>query len=215
VNSGETRTFNPGIYEDIQINNGSTVTFNPGVYIFSPTKANQGLRINGDPTVTGNGVMFYMTGSNYLDNGGGHWDSLDDAQAALDGPLPPTNGADRLPSPPDPQFNKVNFATIDINTTGGTVRLSGLQDANSPFNDLLFFQRRRNDSGANIQGNAGQNVFLAGTIYAKWARFKVAGGGRYDARFVVGSMQVAGSANVTINDTGKNFGLASKVFLVE
>ncbi len=41
-------------------------------------------------------------------------------------------------------------------------------------------QRRRNMTGPSIQGNAGTNVKLTGTIYAKWANFKLSGGGVYD-----------------------------------
>src|SRR5262249_34738125 len=57
-------TLNPGIYSDIQINAGANVTFNPGIYVLRPTGNNQGLGINSG-TVTGNGVMFYITGSDY------------------------------------------------------------------------------------------------------------------------------------------------------
>src|SRR5205085_11956412 len=87
VGTGETKTFSPGIYEDMQISGSANATFNHGVYIFSPTKANQGFKITGSPTVTGDGVMFYMTGSNYLDTSAVHCDVTDDAQNALDGLL--------------------------------------------------------------------------------------------------------------------------------
>jgi hypothetical protein len=201
-------TLEPGIYDDIDITQGAEVIFNPGIYVFRPTKPNQGLRINGDCTVTGNGVMFYATGSNYLDNGAGYWDVVDGA-VELD------YNTDALPPPPDPQFNSVRFATIDINATGASIVFTGLQDPSSPFDNLLFFQRRRNENAVQIQGVAGEEVLLGGGIYAKWARFKIAGDGRYDAQFVVGSMQVTGQGTVTLAGSGNSFGLAYQVFLVE
>jgi hypothetical protein len=214
VSNGQNVTLNPGVYRDIQITQGATVTFNPGVYILSPQQNNEGLRINGSCTVTGTGVMFYLTGDNYLAGGSpGARDTADDAQAALDGPLPPTN-AGSIPSSTDPE-NNVRFATLDINATSATVTLTGLNDATSPHNGILFFQRRRNMNNAQIQGQAGVNVTLGGAIYAKWARFSLSGGGRYDAQFVVGSMSVSGQATVTILGTGDSFGLANQVFLVE
>jgi hypothetical protein len=212
VGSGESRIFTPGVYEDIQINQGATATFSPGVYIFTPTQPNQGLRMNGSCTVTGTGVMFYFTGSNYLDVSPGHWDTLD---GHLDGPLPPTFGPDTLPPPPDPDFSSVRFATMDCNATNANVTLTGLAAPGNPFDGIMFFQRRRNNKDAAIQGNAGVNVLLGGAIYAKWARFKLAGEGRYDATFVVGSIEVSGQAVVTIMGSGKNLGTANLVFLVE
>src|SRR5262249_3931574 len=148
---------------------------------------------------------------NYLNNGAGYWDAKDDSDnAALDGPLPPTKGSDTLPSAPDPGFGSVKFAALDFNATNATVTLNGLKDSSSPFNNILFFQRRRNSNSASIQGNAGGGVSLNGTMYAKWANFKLAGGGKYNAQFVVGSMAVSGQADVTIQKSGKSFGLANQ-----
>src|SRR5262249_54531666 len=101
VTNGQSVTLSPGVYEDIQVNNG-TVTFNPGVYILSPTKSGQGLGLNGSCTVTGNGVMFYCTGSNYLDVSPGYYD-------ALDGAVDLIAGTDSLPAAPDPNLKNVNF----------------------------------------------------------------------------------------------------------
>jgi hypothetical protein len=214
VNNNSVKPFylSPGIYDDILITQGAEAIFNPGIYILRPNKPNKGLRINGSATVTGSGVMFYVTGSNYLNNGAGYYDALDDAlNDQLDGPLPPTPGS--LGSSPDP--GKVDFAAIDINATSARVTLTGINDTSSQFHDILFFQRRRNMNAARIQGNAGKNVTLGGAIYAKWANFTLSGGGRYDATFVVGSMDISGQGTVTINGTGRNFGVANQVFLVE
>jgi hypothetical protein len=217
VGQGETRTFSPGVYSNIEITGGATVTFESGIYALSPQQANQGLKISGDPTVTGNGVLFYFTGSNYLEVAGspGAYD-IQDAETQVD-PNDPASLAQGIPQPPpDPNFNQVNFANLDLNTTGGTVTLTGLNDPGNSLDGVLFFFRRRMDGRvAAIQGNPGADVHLTGAIYSKWGNFKMAGGATYEAQFVVGSMDVSGQAVVTILGTGKDFGLADLVYLVE
>ena len=215
VNGGETREFTPGVYTDIQVNTGGTAQFAPGVYVLCPEQPNQGLRLNGGCTATGDGVMFYLTGSNYLDNSPGYWDAADDAQNALDGGLPPTSGAVQLPAPPDPNFSQVQFASLTCNANGGTVALTGLKDPASPFDGVLFFQRRRNVETMSIEGNPSPGVALTGKIYAKWAPLKLSGGGTYRGPFVVGSLSLSGSASMSVSGNGTNFGLAKRVFLFE
>jgi hypothetical protein len=168
------------------------VIFDPGIYLLVPDKPNQGLRINGSVDVTGSGVMFYAGSSNYLDNGPGYYD-------IQDGPVELDYSTDALPPPPDPQFQSLDWATIDINANDANITFTGLVDPSGPFDDLLFFQRRRNEKQVQLQGNAGSNVILEGGIYAKWARWKLAGESSYNAQFVVGSMQVTGQAVVTIS----------------
>jgi hypothetical protein len=215
VNGGETQEFTPGVYTDIQVNTGGTARFAPGVYILSAQQPNQGLRFNGGGIATGDGVMFYLTGSNYLDNAPGYWDALDDAQNALDGPLPPTSGAAELPAPPDPNFNTVRYASLTSNANSGTVALTGLKDPASPFNGVLIFQGRRNPEAISIEGNPGPGVALVGAIYAKWALLKLSGSGTYRGPFVVGSLALSGSASLSVGGNGSNFGLARRVYLVE
>ncbi len=54
-------TLNPGVYcGGIIIGNGSTAVFNPGTYIIN----GGGIQFGGGSTITGNGVMFYLTGTN-------------------------------------------------------------------------------------------------------------------------------------------------------
>jgi Flp pilus assembly protein TadG len=220
VSSNQTVTLNPGIYEDINITGGD-VTFNPGVYILSPTKNNQGLRISGTDAaprgVRGTDVMFYFAASNYLTGGAG---SLDAADGAFDGPLPPTNGSTSLPQ----DANGVNLATLAIAGSGGNVSLTGLAYQTGDPNDrVLFFGRRRSQdpSGSkglySISGGGSGNmaVSVQGTIYAKWAQFGLSGGGTYNAQFIVGSLKLGGGATMTINGTGINRGRANQVFLVE
>ncbi len=62
VGNGQTITLNPGLYSNIKIT-GGTVTLNPGIYVLEGGATNA-LDITGG-TVTGNGVMFYNTASNY------------------------------------------------------------------------------------------------------------------------------------------------------
>lgn len=211
--TGDVATLNPGIYEDIRITGSPVVRFNPGVYILSPKTPNQGLRINGSPIVSGENVLFYFTGSNYLDRSPGYFDILD---GAVDGPLPPLNltGCD-LPSPPDEHFKSVNFATLDLNLNSGSVNFTGIQNTSSPFHNFLFFQRRRNTKTAQIQANAGSDIFFKGSIYAKWAHFKVAGAGVYQSQFTVGTMTVTGGGQVIIEKYDRNFNMASFIYLVE
>ena len=214
INGGETREFTPGVYTDIQVNTGGTARFAPGVYILSPQQPNQGLRFNGGCIVTGDGVMFYLTGSNYLDNAPGYWDALDDAQNALDGPLPPTGAAQR-PAPPDPNFSSVRFASLTCNANSGTVALTGLKDPASPFNGVLFFQRRRSTETMALEGNPGPGVALNGAVYTKWGQLRLSGGGTYRGPFVVGSLALSGSASLSVGGNGSNFGLTRRVYLVE
>lgn len=211
IGTGQTVTLTPGIYEDISITGSPKVTFAPGTYIFCPKTPNQGLRINGSPTVIGNNVLFYFTGSNYLDVSPGYWDNLD---GAVDGPLSSGNGC-TLPAAPDNKFNAVNFATLDINLNDATASFTGIQDTSSPFNNFLFFHRRRNTTNVQIQSNAGSSVFLKGSIYAKWANFKVAGAGRFESQFTVGSLVVTGGGQVIIEKYGRNFNMAGFIYLVE
>ena len=197
---------NPGVYEDISITSGANVTFNPGIYILSPTTSGQGLTITGNPTVNANGVMFYVTGDDYLPNA--KYDRLD---TPLDGPLSPGNGA--LPAAPDPAVT--NFASFSINTTRGQVNMTALQDGSSPFNGILLYQRPRNKHDVTVAENGGGDVTLSGTLYAQWAAMKISANGTYNAQFLVGSMNVSGSGTITINPGGKSFNRANQVFLVE
>ena len=155
-------------------------------------------------------MLFYFTGSDYVNagQGNGYYDVLDGA-VELD------TSTNSLPPPPSGEPSNVNFASLTINANSAIVTLTGLSDSSSPFNGLLFFQRRRNENALSIQGKAGDQVTLGGTVYAKWANFKLAGSGKYDAQFLVGSIAISGQAAVTINSTGKNRGKANQVFLVE
>src|SRR5262249_60670513 len=62
VKNGQTQVLFPGVYSSIKIT-GGTVNFNPGIYVVTGGKTNA-IEITGG-TVTGTGVMFYNTASNY------------------------------------------------------------------------------------------------------------------------------------------------------
>ena len=109
----------------------------------------------------------------------------------------------------------MNFATLDINLNSGSVNFTGCTDTTSPYYNFLFFQRRRNTNNAQIQANAGSQVFMKGSIYAKWAWFKVAGAGVYQSQFTVGTMTVTGGGQVIIEKYDRNFNMAGFIYLVE
>lgn len=233
VSSGETVTLDPGIYYDITINSG-TVTFNPGIYVLMPsppgtTAGNQGagrIRVTGTATLTGDGVMFYVTGDNYTNNGYGYWDTLDDTYQTndyLDGPLPPTPEAWNPPKGnktvvpgTDPASGNPSYGAVRINIGDGLLDLHGLPDVGDAYDDMLFFQRRRNANPLQIAANAGTGtVNLEGTVYAKWALLDISGGGDWTARFVVGSLKVSGGGVITLQGPGQGWSLVKKIFLVE
>ena len=183
----------PGVYDSLEIKNAN-YNFPAGIYVIKGGNVS----ITGNSTVTGTGVMFYLTGSNY-DSTTGSPDSSDG------GSSPPTSG-------------NPTFGGITINggsgANAGTVNLTGLNDSTSPFNGMLFYQRRWNTQKADINGGS-DTTQLNGTIYAKWAQFKLDGAGVYNSQFLVGSLALSGQANITINYAGKNLGKAPQVFLVE
>ena len=102
-----------------------------------------------------------------------------------------------------------HFRVIAPDSVGGF----GLTDPTVPATEGV--QSRVDHLEAFVEALCLNQVNLVGTIYAKWARFHLAGGGRYDSQFVVGSLDIAGQATLTINGTGKNRGTANQIFLVE
>jgi Flp pilus assembly protein TadG len=191
INGGNV-TLNPGIYNSIKITNNANVTFTSGVYIVRST-SNNAITITGGGTVKddGGGVMFYNTGSNFDINSG----------------APDNTDASSTPG-------SVGGTVGDVTINGSGVNLQGYKNTASPFDGMLFYQRRWNTKDVTIQGNGTSNN-LNGTLYAKWANFKVSGSGTYSAQFIAGSIAVSGGGNLTINYSGKYLGKANQVFLVE
>lgn len=188
ISGNQNVTLLPGVYSSISITGGTT-TFSPGIYILTGGNSNS-LKITGG-TVTGSGVMFYNTGSDFNVISG----------------LPDSNDLATQP----PAAGGASFGGIDISTN---VNFTPYANSTSPFNGMLFYQRRLNTQPAKISGNAGAGV-LAGTIYAKWANLSITGQGTYNAQFITGSMSVSGTGSVTINYAGQNLGKGYAVFLVE
>jgi Flp pilus assembly protein TadG len=193
IGNKDTVTFSPGIYQQVIINGGN-VTFNPGIYVLGPGLGNgtgqQTLSISNGATVNGSGVMFYNTGSDYQSNGTP--DSSDGSTLGTD--------------------SNAHFGSIAVN--GGTINLTPIASSSSPFFGILFYQRRWNTQDLGVGGNS-NTVNLTGTVYDKWGNLTLAGQGKYNAEFVVGTMSISGNAAVTINATGKNQGRVNQVFLVE
>jgi hypothetical protein len=199
ITGEETMILQPGVYETIKITGGKVV-FTPGIYVLSPQQnVAFSLEITGGD-VTANLVMFYNTGSDY--------DVLDGSPDNLD--------MDNTPAAPsDTIFGKIKinaamqFSPIDTEIYTYDPPVSG-----DDFDNMLFYQRRWNDAEIQIEGNSDEGD-LAGTLYAKWAEVKIAGQGTYDAQFVVGSMDLSGQGDITINYNGDNSGKAPRIFLVE
>lgn len=189
-------TLYPGVYPSISIGAG-TATFSPGIYIIR----GGALKIT-EQDVTANGAMFYITGSDYNVNTG-----LPDAND-LDQPPP----ASSLPL--DGVTVNADLTTFGSVTINAGLNFSGYNNLDSPFNGLMFYQRRWNTQAFNIQGNSSAGN-LAGAIYAKWAPLKVAGQGTYDAQFVVGNFETSGTGTVTISEAASLVAQANQVFLVE
>jgi hypothetical protein len=194
----------PGIYDSIDITGGSVYMI-PGIYVIASKKNNQPvLKITGG-TVTAEGIMFYNTGNNYDPDTGS----------------PDINDVNKKPPHDDGaslggfSFNAgMRFRPIDTSRFAYSSLYSGAPAVSNKFDGMLFFQRRRSTQGIDIQGDSAEGV-LSGTLYAKWANFKISGQGTYDAQFVAGSMSVTGQGNVTVLAAGGGRGRANQVFLVE
>jgi hypothetical protein len=66
VSSSASRTINPGIYSQISVSGSGKLTMNPGIYVI----AGGGFSVTGNGSVSGDGVMIYNAGSNYLSPSG-------------------------------------------------------------------------------------------------------------------------------------------------
>jgi Flp pilus assembly protein TadG len=213
ISANDGDVLSPGVYNNIYINNAANVTFKPGIYILSPKKNGDGLAIAGNSSVSANGVMFYLTGSDYLDPSSknpkapGYYDKLD---TPLDGPLPPTNGS--FPPAPDPD-NTV-YATLSITAVRSTlISMTGLNDPSSPFNGLLFYQRPRNSNPITMRAYGSANVNLGGTLYAPWADMSLQSINVSSGPIFVGTLSLIENTLLLVN--GKGSGSAKQVFLVE
>ncbi|WP_442485305.1 pilus assembly protein TadG-related protein [Aeoliella sp. SH292] len=179
-------TLEPGVYDSITvISRLGGARFEPGVYVIrgkSPA-TQMSLCILGP--VQAEGVMFYITDSAGFSASTGSPDTTGDPEAsppsALPGLLPSTLIAMLLP--------------------GGA--LTGLNDAGSPFDGMLLYQRRQDRRPIILEAQqllGGGDI--TGTIYAKWGHVTFVGGaGTYDMRFVAGTMRVVTVTNTVIAPT--------------
>ena len=79
--------------------------------------------------------------------------------------------------------NAGNFGSIGIGT--GNITFTGLNDPNSPFDGMLFYQRRANRTEIQIGAN-GAN--MSGTLYAKWARLNLTHPGASNCQCVTNTL---------------------------
>ncbi|MCY2965984.1 MAG: hypothetical protein NT069_20525, partial [Planctomycetota bacterium] len=180
-----TATFQPGIYTDIQIS-GGTVRLNPGIYVVKGGE----VRITGG-TVTAAGVMFYVTGKDYDPTTG----------------LPDINDGETRPT----VQNNNDFGGVTITSA---VFLSPLANPGSPFDGMLVYTRRLNDSTITVAGNSYDGL-KTGTVYAKWSLLKLAGLGVFNTQFVVGRVSWEGNGTMIIYYNGRSLAKGNMVFLVE
>ena len=161
VDSMGTVQLYPGVYQSVKVT-GGTVNFNPGVYILSPSNNTTNALDLAGGTITGNGVMFYNTGGDFVPSTG--YPDHDDASLYDPG----VSGTNAPPSSPGFQSN---FAGINIDASSANeISLSALAVDGDPFSGMLFYQRRANTQAINITSG---NLSLAGTLYAKWAQLNL------------------------------------------
>jgi Flp pilus assembly protein TadG len=185
VSGSDSVTLGPGVYPSIKISSG-TVVFQPGIYIIRGGD----LQVT-EEKVTANGVMFYLTGSDYNVSTG--WPDIADLAKA-----PPADG--------NPSFGSV--------TINAGLKFWGLDNTSSPFNGMLFYQRRLNTNAFSLQGNSSAGN-LSGTIYTKWAQMKISGQGNYGAQFVVNDVALSGNGTVNIDYGTTTLARSNQVALVE
>jgi Flp pilus assembly protein TadG len=212
VSNGQTRNLTPGIYDSITVSNGAVVVFAPGIYVLTGggTGTNS-LQITGG-AITADGVMFYVTGSNY-----------DPVTGAPDN----TDPVDPLNQSPPPSATLQTGVKYGAVTLTASVAMSPINVGNAglnytaqqrallqPFDGMLYYQRRKDPLPVTIQGDSAGSS-LQGTMYAKWSNFQISGNGNYTAQFLVGSLTASGNGVLTITFNGSGVGKAPQVFLVE
>lgn len=217
VNGVQRLVLFPGVYRSISITGGS-VRFVPGIYVIQPIQNTTNTFTLTSGTVTAPGVLIYNTGNTY-DPTTGAPDCNDNVTYANTAPTSPPlpDGTKYMGSV---QFNGgASMSGIDIThisypTAEHKNRSPTARAIDPALDGMLFYQRRANISPFTISGNAADGS-LQGTLYCKWATVKITGQGTYNAQFIVGSMDVAGTGNVTVSYAGRLLGKAPSVYLVE
>jgi Flp pilus assembly protein TadG len=187
----------PGVYEWIEVVSGIAV-FQPGVYIIRNVNPVTGMALSlVAGQITANGVMFYITNSSGYSATSGSPDS-GDGETSPAGPYVTT----LLPS-----------VVVNLALTGS--QFSPLSSSGSPFNGMMFYQRRQDRRPMIfVQESLLGGGTLQGTVYAKWGHVLLAGQGTYNARIASGTMRIVALLDMTIAPTTL-FSSAYDVFLVE
>lgn len=194
---GPPTTLSPGVYEYIQILAGN-VTLQSGVYIIRNAHPLTGIPLQiVAGTVTGNGVMFYITPNANYSAASGMPDAADPATSAPSFAL--TGG--------------LISATINVGLLGS--QLTPLNGTGSVYDQILIFQNRSDRRIMVLTGNIlTTNGGFAGTVYSKWGHTIFGGMGTYDARFVVGSLRFLNILGVTFTPS-QLLPAAKDVYLVQ
>jgi len=169
----------PGVYDWIEVVTG-TVTFSPGIYIIRGKNPITGISLNVlAGTVNSNGAMFYITDSSNYSAATGSPDSTDGSPAPLTVP-------NLLPS-----------VVIQSGLLGGG--FTPLDDPSSPYDGMLFYQRRVDRRPIIIVcNNSLLSGSMSGLIYAKYGHVSFVSGGTFDLRFVVGTLRIATVLDTTL-----------------
>jgi Flp pilus assembly protein TadG len=182
-------TLNPGVYTSIQVSASVNVTLNPGIYVIT----GGGLTIFGNATLTGSNVMIYNTGSDFNVNTG----------------LPDSGDGTSAP----PASGSATFGSVSI-TGNALLNVTPYTNSSSPFDGLVFYQRRLNTKPLTLAGNGASDV-LKGTVYAKYAPLNLSGNGTFNSQFIVDSVLMSGNGSLNLDITGQHVGKSNLVYLVE
>ncbi len=182
-------TLSPGVYTSISATSNVTVTMQPGIYVIT----GGGVSLSGNATLSGSGIMLYNTGSDYNVNTG----------------LPDSGDGSSSP----PAGGNPTFGALSI-TGNGSLNLTSYTNAASPYDGLLFYQRRLNTQTMDLSGNAALDS-MKGTVYAKWATLNLSGNGTMNTQFVVGEVNFTGNGTLTIEEGNQHYADSDRVFLVE
>jgi hypothetical protein len=189
LSGNQSVTLQPGVYNSISASANVTVTMQPGIYIIK----GGGVSLSGNATINGSGVMIYNTGSDYNVATG----------------LPDAGDGSAMP----PAGGSATFGALSI-SGNGNLSLTAYSNASSPFDGLLFYQRRLNTETIDLSGNAAVNSML-GTIYAKYAQLNLSGNGTMNTQFAVDNLNFTGNGNLVLDTTGHHYADSDRVFLVE
>jgi len=191
----------PGVYEWIDVVSGRVV-FHPGVYIIRNKNPLTQISLSVlAGQVEAEGVMFYITNNSSYSANSGSPDNQDHVtHPGSQGPL--ENVVGLLPS-----------VVVNVGLLGS--HFSPLDSPGSPFDGMMFYQRRNDRRPIVIvQENLLGSGSLGGSVYSKWGHVILAGKGEYDARFVVGTMRIIALLDVMIRPSAK-LPPAYDVYLVE